>query len=605
MKLADMLPRTDISPQITEALLAEISDKNWKTRNEGLTKLQGILNEAKLIKPTIGDLPQVLAHRLVDSNAKIGQTAMEICKQLAEAIGPGCKQHVRVLFPGFLNGLGDNKAFIRTASITCINTWGDQCGYKEFFDGEMIAAALKTGGPALRSELWAWLNEQLPKLSPKSISKDEIIACLPYLYANICDRNQDVRKNANDAVLGCMLHVGYEAMFKAMETQKPAAKKTIQEALDKARPNLPMKPLPKSKQQAPIEPSKSVKAVQGKGQKMAAPAAKAAVSRKKEEDVDTSPLLAVNNLKNQRMLDEQKMKVLKWSFTTPREEFTELLRDQMTAGGVNKNLMANMFHEDFRYHLKVIETLQEDLATNSKALICNLDLILKWISLRFYDTNPSVLLKGLDYLNVVLQMLIATEYDCTETEGSSFLPHLLIKLGDPKDAVRNSVRSIFRQICLTYPYTKVFSCIMDGLKSKNARQRTECLDELGYLIETYGMGACQPTPQVALKEIARNISDRDNSVRNAALNCVVQAYFLVDERIYKLIGQLSEKDLSMLDERIKRAKKTRKVPAEVPVKVATAVTPKPENDVIEEDEEMIDEDEPEPEPVEQTIIVQP
>lgn len=40
MKLTDMLPRTDISPQITEALLAEISDKNWKTRNEGLTKLQ-------------------------------------------------------------------------------------------------------------------------------------------------------------------------------------------------------------------------------------------------------------------------------------------------------------------------------------------------------------------------------------------------------------------------------------------------------------------------------------------------------------------------------------------------------------------------------------
>lgn len=40
MKLTDMLPRADISSQITEALLAEISDKNWKTRNEGLTKLQ-------------------------------------------------------------------------------------------------------------------------------------------------------------------------------------------------------------------------------------------------------------------------------------------------------------------------------------------------------------------------------------------------------------------------------------------------------------------------------------------------------------------------------------------------------------------------------------
>lgn len=58
------------------------------------------------------------------------------------------------------------------------------------------------------------------------------------------------------------------------------------------------------------------------------------------------------------------------------------------------------------------------------------------------------------------------------------------------------------------------------------------------------MSACQPTPQVALKEIAKQIADRDNSVRNAALNCVVQAYFIVEDKIYKLIGQLTEKDVS-------------------------------------------------------------
>lgn len=589
IKLSDMLPRVDISPQITEALLAEMSDKNWKTRNEGLIKLQGILNEAKLIKPNIGDLPLALSHRLVDSNAKIAQTSMAICQQLAESMGSSCKQHVRVLFPGFLNGLSDSKAVMRAAAIQCMNAWGDQCGYKEFFEGEMIATALKSGNPALRTELWGWLNEKLPTIPPKSIPKDEILACLPFLYANIMDRGVEVRKNANEAVLACMLHVGYEPMFKALEHQKPASKKTILAALDKARPSLPVKPLPKGKLIAPIEEAKPVKTVSGKQQKAPTPVNKASASRKKEEDVDTSPLLSINNLKNQRMLDEQKLKVLKWTFTTPREEFTDLLRDQMTTAGMNKNLMANMFHEDFRYHLKVIEALTDDLNEDHKPLICNLDLILKWISLRFYDTNPSVLLKGLDYLNLVMQVLIANEYDMSETEGTSFLPHLLLKLGDPKDAVRNGVRSLFRQICLTYPFTKVFTCIMDGLKSKNARQRTECLDELGYLIESYGMGACQPSAQIALKEIARHIADRDNSVRSAALNCVVQAYFLVEDRVYKLIGQLSEKDLSMLDERIKRAKKTRKVPAEVPMKPVTVAKP----EMVEE--EMMEEDEYEPE----------
>lgn len=100
--------------------------------------------------------------------------------------------------------------------------------------------------------------------------------------------------------------------------------------------------------------------------------------------------------------------------------------------------------------------------------------------------------------------------------------------------------------------------LLEGLKSKNARQRAECLDELGYLIEEYGLSVCQPTQQIALKDIARYISDRDNNVRSAALNCIVKAYFYAGDRIYKLIGQLTDKDLSMLDERIKRTKRPQK-----------------------------------------------
>ncbi|XP_040171324.1 protein mini spindles isoform X5 [Anopheles arabiensis] len=597
----DLLPRIDISGQITEALLAELSDKNWKTRNEGLVRLQTIIAEAKLIKSTLGDLPQVLAQRLVDSNAKIAQTSVEICQQLAIAMGPPCRQYVRAFFPGFLKGLGDGKAFIRTACLTCINTWGEQAGYKDFFDGEMIADALKTGSPALRTELYGWLAEKLPGLPAKSIPKDELVAILPHLYTHITDRSADVRKNANEAVLGVMIHLGYDAMVKALDKQKPISKKDIQAALDKARPNLPVKVLPPPKAAPPTEESNvgsklKLKAPKSAGAGGAAGRAGAgsagsdksggggggagggsaggsggsSSSRKKEEDADSlAPLLAVNGLKKQRLVDEQKLKVLKWTFTTPREEFYELLKEQMQTANVNKALMVNMFHDDFRYHLKVIDALMEDLATNEEALICNLDLVMKWLSLRFYDTNPSVLLKGLEYLNQVFQRLVDRQYMLADIEGSSFVPHLLIKIGDPKDVVRNGVRSLLRQICLLYPFAKVFVFIMDALKSKNARQRAECLDELGYLIETYGLTVCQPSQPVALKEIARHISDRDNAVRNAALNAVVQAYFLAGEKIYKLIGQLSDKDLSMLDERIKRSKKASVLPAKkLPVPTA-------------------------------------
>jgi cytoskeleton-associated protein 5 len=113
----------------------------------------------------LGDLPPSLALRLVDSNAKIAQTTIEICQQIATSMGPPCKQYVRVFFPGLLKGLGDSKTFIRSACITTINAYGDQGSYKEFFESEMIADALKTGSPALKTELWGWLAEKLPTIS--------------------------------------------------------------------------------------------------------------------------------------------------------------------------------------------------------------------------------------------------------------------------------------------------------------------------------------------------------------------------------------------------------------------------------------------------------
>ncbi|XP_036150006.1 protein mini spindles [Monomorium pharaonis] len=593
--LNEPISRIDISAQITEALLIELADKNWKVRNEALQKVFTLLNEATFIKPTIGDLPQGLALRLVDSNSKIAQAALGICETLAIAIGPPVKQHVRILFPRFLQCLGDSKNYIRMAAISCINRWGDQCGYKEFFDGEMIGDALKTGSPMLRSELWSWLAQKLPSIPVKQIPKEELFVCLSFLYANLEDRNSDVRKNAQEAVLGFMIHLSYEAMVRNTEKLKPGSRTVVIAALDKVRPNLPMKPLPKKEpsddniQKGSAKGAKIVKAVKSKG----ASSSKPSSARKKDDDIDTSPLLVVNNLKHQRVIDEQKLKVLKWNFTAPREEFVELLKDLMTAANVNRNLRANMFHSDFRYHLKAIEALTEDLPENSKALVSNLDLILKWLTLRFFDTNPSVLLKGLDYLQLVFNMLIEDQYHMLETEAASFIPYLIIKIGDPKDAVRNGVRALFKQIALVYPVSKLFSYVMEGVKSKNARQRTECLNQLGSLIENYGVSVCQPTPSAALKEVAKQIADRDNSVRNAALNCIVQAYFLQGERVFKLIGQISEKDKSLLDERIKRAAKNRPTKSASATRLSTpaVATSSPPTDDMEMDYEEEQEEE--------------
>jgi len=69
------------------------------------------------------------------------------------------------------------------------------------------------------------------------------------------------------------------------------------------------------------------------------------------------------------------------------------------------------------------------------------------------------------------------------------------------------------------------------------------LDQIGLLIETYGVGVCQPSPSKALKEIASNISDRDKSVRSAALNAIVAAYNVSGDIVLKQVGRVSTKKL--------------------------------------------------------------
>ena len=63
----------------------------------------------------------------------------------------------------------------------------------------------------------------------------------------------------------------------------------------------------------------------------------------------------------------------------------------------------------------------------------------------------------------------------------------------------------------------------------------------GCLIAGYGTGVAGAKPSDALKEMAKQIADRDNSVRNAALNAITETYFQEGEKLYKMIGSLQEK----------------------------------------------------------------
>uniref|UniRef100_A0A8C7YVM3 Cytoskeleton associated protein 5 n=1 Tax=Oryzias sinensis TaxID=183150 RepID=A0A8C7YVM3_9TELE len=557
--IMDLLPRSDISDKITSDLVSKIGDKNWKIRKEGLDEAAAIISEAKFIKPTIGELPFALKGRLADSNKILVQQTLSILQQLAAAMGPGLKQHVKSLGIPIITVLGDSKANVRSAALTTLQAWVDQTGMKDWLEGEDLSEELKRENPFLRQEVLGWLAEKLPAL--RTVPGD-LMLCVPQLYTCLEDRNGDVRKKAQDALPTFMMHLGYDKMNKATGKLKPASKDQVVAMLEKARAVMPAKPAAPAKAgggkgSADLGGTASgefqvlicfCNLLQGPGTKK--PAAKGL----KEEDKSGPIFIFVPNAKEQRIKEEKQLKILKWNFITPRDEYVEQLKTQMSTC-LAKWLQEELYHLDFQRHVKAIGVMIERLESEREATIGCLDLILKWFTLRFFDTNTTVLMKALEYLKLLFIMLNDENYHLTEYEANSFIPYLILKVGESKDGVRKDVRAILTMLCKVYPASKVFPFLMEGTKSKNSKQRAECLEELGCLIEGYGMNVCQPTPAKSLKEIAVHIGDRDTSVRNAALNTVVAVYNVCGDQVYKLIGNLSEKEMSMLEERIKRSAK--------------------------------------------------
>ena len=246
--------------------------------------------------------------------------------------------------------------------------------------------------------------------------------------------------------------------------------------------------------------------------------------------------------KNKRVDDEKALKTLKWNFDAPRKEFIDQLKQQMETAGFNRTLMVQLFHDDFKFHILALQTLTKCIDDASDATLSNLDLILRWLTLCFFEKNPILILKTIEYMQALFSMLLNVKsYHLLDYEANAFIPYFIGKLGDPKDPIRKGFRQIIKQIAQVYAPVKIFNYLVQGLTSKNAHQRAECLEELGQMIEALGLNLFKPS--ITLKEIAKQIDDRDNS--DAALNAIAIAYQIVGDQAYKVIGKLNEKDQSM------------------------------------------------------------
>ncbi|KAJ9476251.1 Protein STU2 [Pseudozyma hubeiensis] len=285
--------------------------------------------------------------------------------------------------------------------------------------------------------------------------------------------------------------------------------------------------------------------------------------------MDRSAPLISADIKAKTLREKREGKAANWIAAdgAPRPELIEVLRQQCD-GQLSRGVVDSMFskshssEKDFyaaltllsdfissptfaeeQYGLSPEETIERSIA--------NSDLIFKYVSIRLTDNNTSLSLKCLDILEHLVALLSTQQYHMSDYEAACILPCLTAKFGDAKVAFRDRIREIFRKMTFIFPPSKLLTSYLEnGLPSKNARVRTECLNEVGYLFSKNGLQVCSPSR--TLPVIAKQISDRDANVRTAALSAIGEAYKIIGDEVYKLVGSLPGKEMSMLEERLKR-----------------------------------------------------
>ena len=263
LQAESMMPRTDISSQLTDQLMDQLNDKNWKERQAALEKLETILRENKFIEPNLNEFPTHLNKRLIDTNKILATTALKISEKLAQALGSQGRRFIPTLASGMIGALSDNKETLRKTAIAALNAWFDNCGgLAPFIENDLLMESFSSAtNPNVKAELCGWLASVLPKSKPGKLPP-ELKAIIPSVYAFVEDRNPDVRTKAQELILPLMTHVGPNDMLRVMQKAKPTSVTVLQPLIEKARAEMAARqPPPPAAQPKPAASSSGARVV--------------------------------------------------------------------------------------------------------------------------------------------------------------------------------------------------------------------------------------------------------------------------------------------------------------------------------------------------------
>ncbi|PWZ31965.1 Protein MOR1 [Zea mays] len=529
--LSDGLPREDISSKITPTLLKNLGSPDWKVRLESIDTVTKIMEEAnKRIQPTgTAELFSALRGRLYDSNKNLVMATLSTIGGLASAMGPSVEKSSKGILADVLKCLGDNKKHMRECTLTALDSWVAAAQLEKMVPYIIVSLGDQKTGSEGRKDLFDWLSKHVSKMGDSS----EALPLLKPSASSLMDKSSEVRKAAESFMNEILRICGQEVVVStSMSLPSKAGLKNNKHGPNDRGSNVGK---PVSQRGLPQRASVTMVSTQDSSQSQA-------LFNIKDSNKVSSSLPIDQEERERRVL------VRKFKFEEPRREQIDELKIDLFKH-FREDVSLRLWNSDFKRQIDGIELLQKALLSSGKEAIELLDILLRWIVLRFCESNTTCLLKVLDFLPELFDILKDQSYMLTEAEAAIFLPCLIEKSGHNIEKVREKMGDLIKQMVNIYSLPKLLPYILEGLRSKNNRTRIECVDIIGYFIDHHGTevgGLMKNLPFVAALT-----AERDGEIRKAALNTLATAYKSLGDDVWRYVGKLSDAQRSMLDDRFK------------------------------------------------------
>jgi cytoskeleton-associated protein 5 len=185
-----------------------------ENKNEALEMLQAILDQGanKRLKPTMGEIAQVLKARVADTNKAVQSLALDIVARIATGMGKPFEKHAKLFVVPVATVLSDQKTHVRAAAIQTLTAMANAC---EGVDSmvHFLGTALEATNPTQRASLMGWISDYL-KENPLSSSLDlSNWAASGTVVSSLDDRNAEVRKGTQALLPSLIAFIGFDKVM--------------------------------------------------------------------------------------------------------------------------------------------------------------------------------------------------------------------------------------------------------------------------------------------------------------------------------------------------------------------------------------------------------